>query len=656
MLDAKEVNLEEESSRFRKLTGFSRKLQLAMGILTPLTGVAFILNVPYYINGVSLHPQQFLGLMLSFVLTYIYLAAPFKKGHTNQSVPWFDWLFIGISVCGGLYVAFFYDQLLMSIGVVDPVTVAIGSSLILAILEATRRLTGWPLLIIIAVFALYGRYGYLLPGFLAAREITWPRLINQLYLGSEFVFGTALQIAGMVVLAFVLFGQFLFGTGGASFLLNVAQAGMGRYRGGPAKIAIVASALFGTLSGNAVGNVAAIGVVTIPLMKRTGYPAYFSGAVEAVSSTGGTIMPPVMGAAAFIMAQFLGLPYYQVALVAAIPAVLYYLGQFIQVDLRAAKEGMKGIPKEELPTWKNTLKTGWVYIAPVIVLIYALFGLGLRAELAAMYSLGSLMLVALISPSTRNYWKKIPKMLEDTTVGMLEISVVCAAAGLVIGVMSYTGLGLSFSRLLTELGGGNLLLLAFLTAIASTILGMGMPVTATYLFLSVLAAPAMVKMGVEPLLAHLFVFYFGAYSFLTPPVCLAVYAAASIAKAPMFKTAVQALKLASAGYIVPFIFLYKPATVFMGQPLEVAFSIIDGLLAVFALAVAAENYFRRPLKVVERILYLVSSLAFFVPGWESRIVALVLLVLLLAFNYFYKTSNSITEADSITPADSVTKA
>lgn len=642
MLDAKDVNLEEESSRFRALRGFCRKLQIAMGILTPLTGVAFILNVPYYINGVSFHPQQFLGLMLSFILAYIYLAVPVKKGKTDPSVPWYDWVLLAAGVCGGLYVAFFYDRLLLLIGVVDPVTVTIGSALILAILEATRRLTGWPLLIIIAVFALYGRYGYLLPGFLATKEVSWPRLINQLYLGSEFIFGTALQIAGMVVLAFVLFGQFLFGTGGASFLLNIAQAAMGKYRGGPAKIAIVASALFGTLSGNAVGNVAAIGVVTIPLMKRTGYPGYFSGAVEAVSSTGGTIMPPVMGAAAFIMAQLLGIPYYQVALVAAVPAVLYYLGEFIQVDLRAAKEGMKGIPREELPSWKKTLQTGWVYIAPVVVLIYALFGLGLRAELAAMYSLGALLLVALISPSTRNYWKKIPKLLEDTTIGMLEIAVVCAAAGLVIGVMSYSGLGLSFSRLLTELGGGNLLLLALLTAVASTILGMGMPVTATYLFLSVLAAPAMVKLGVEPLLAHMFVFYFGAYSFLTPPVCLAVYAAASIAKAPMFKTAVQSLKLAGAGYIVPFIFLYKPATVFMGSPLEIGLSIADALLAVFALAIAAENYFRRPLQVVERILYLVTSMAFFVPGWTSRIVALVLLALLMGYNY-YKTATAITE-------------
>lgn len=642
-IDSNELNFEAEgASRFRKLKGVPKILQMFFGVMTPLTGLAFILDLPYHLAGVTLYSQQFLGLFLSFILGYIYLALPASPRLKKTKVPWYDWVLATLSLVGGLYVAIYYNQLLFKIGLVDPLTVTIGALMIVTILEATRRLTGWPLIIIVAVFALYGRYGYLLPGFLATKPVTWPRLINQLYLGSEFVFGTALQTAGVIVLAFVLFGQFLFGTGGAGFLLNLAQSTMGKYRGGPAKIAIVASALFGTLSGSPVANVAAIGVVTIPLMKRTGYQGYFAGAVEAVSSTGGTIMPPVMGAAAFIMAQLLGLPYYQVALVALVPAVLYYLGEFIQVDLRAAKEGLTGIPKEELPPLGKTLITGWIYILPIAVLVYGLFGMGLRAELAAMYSLGMLLVIALIVPSTRSFWRKIPKILEETTTGLLEVAVVCATAGLVIGIVSYTGLGLSFSRILTELGGGNLLLLAILTAIASTILGMGMPVTATYLFLAVLAAPAMVKFGVPPILAHMFVFYFGAYSFLTPPVCLAVYAAASIANAPMLKTAWQAMKLASAGYIVPFIFLYKPAMVFMGSPLDVTLAIADGLLAVFALAVSAEGYFRRHLRGVERLLYLVVAISLFVPGWISRVVGLVLFGLLMGYNYLARTAVSTT--------------
>lgn len=632
--DGNDLNLEAEGlARFRTLHGGLKKLQIFFGLMAPLSGIAFILDIPYYLTGKTLYSQQFLGLLLGFVLGYIFLCVPARPGQTDSKVPWYDWLLMGVSLTGCLYVAIFYNQILMELGVASPEKVAIGIVTILAILEATRRLTGWPLIIIVAVFALYGRYGYLLPGILTTKEITWPRLVNQLFLGSEFVFGTALQTAGVIVLSFVLFGQFLFGTGGANFLLNLAQSLMGQYRGGSAKIAIVASGLFGTLSGSAVGNVAAIGVVTIPLMKRIGYPPYFAGAVEAVASTGGCILPPVMGAAAFIMAELLGIPYYQVVLVAIVPALLYYMGLFIQVDLRAAKEGLKGLPKAEIPSLKKTLAEGWIYLVPVVILVYGLFGLRLRAELAAMYSLASLAVAALFYPTTRSFWKKLPRILEETTMGMLEVVVVCATAGLVIGVISYTGLGLSFSRILTELGGGNLLVLAIVTAIASSILGMGMPVTACYLFLSVLAAPAMVKLGVPPILAHLFVFYFGTYSFLTPPVCLAAYAAASIARAPMLQTAWQAIKLAGAGFIVPFIFIYKPEMVFMGTPIDIFLGIVDAVFAVTLMAMGLENYFRRPLGKIERALYFITSLAFFVPGWASRIIGLMLLSILLVYNY-----------------------
>lgn len=638
-----DLNLEAEgASRFRQLSGFPKYVQLVSGIAVPLVGLSCILDIPFWLTGTTLYPQQFLGLLLGLVMTYVYMALPVTPKRTAPNVPWYDWLLAAISLGAGLYVSIFYNTLLIEIGLVQPLTVVIGAFLMIAILEACRRLTGWPLVIIVLVFILYGKFGYLLPGILETKEISWPRLINQLFVGFEFVYGTALLTAGMIVLAFVLFGNFLFGTGGASFILNVSQALLGKYRGGPAKIAIVASGLFGTLSGSAVGNVAAIGTMTIPLMKRTGYQGYFAGAVEAVSSTGGCIMPPVMGAAAFIMAEFLGVPYWEVALVAAVPAILFYLAEFIQVDLRAAREGLQGIPKEQLPSLKKTLIDGWVYLIPVAVLVYSLFGLGLRAELGAMYALGVLLVIATIMPSLRGFWLKVPRILEECTMGMLEVAVVCAAAGMVIGVVSYTGLGLSFSRILVDLGGGNLLFLGVLTAIASTILGMGMPVTACYLFLAVLAAPAMVSMGVQPILAHLFVFYFGVYSFLTPPVCLAAYAAASIAKAPMMKTAWQAIKLAIAGYVVPFIFIYKPAMVFIGEPLEIAVAIVEGLLAVITLAIAVEGYFGRPLNYLLRTLLIVDSLAFFVPGWESRAVAFILLCALLVYNYIVERKLSAT--------------
>lgn len=614
--------------RFRKLSRAPRRLQVGIALLVPLSGLAFILDLPYRLFSVSLFPQQFLGLFLGLVLAYVFVSVPMSGSASRSSVPWYDALLGLAGLCGGFYVSFFYRTLLMELGLVSPWKVVLGLLLITAVLEATRRLVGWPMVAIVLLFALYARYGFLLPGFLASKEIAWPRLINQLYLGSEFLFGTALQTAGLVVLSFVFLGQFLFGTGGAGFFLDVAQGTMGRYRGGPAKVAIVASATFGALSASAVANVAAVGMVTIPLMIRTGYPRHFAGAVEAVSSTGDGIMPPIMGAAAFVMAELLGVPYLEVALAALVPALLFYLGQFIQVDLRAAREGLKGLPKEELPSARSALRKGWVFIVPIVALVYALFVAHLRAEIAAIYGLGALLVVIVLKKERRGALKNAPALLEQVTQGMLEVTAVCAAAGLVIGVISYTGLGLSFARILTTLGREDLFLVAILTAITSLILGMGMPMTASYLFLGVLAAPAMVELGVEPLLAHLFVLYFAAYSFLTPPVGLAAYVAASIAGAPMLKTAWQAMKLAAAGYIVPFILIYKPQMVFRGGSAEVALAILDSILAVVALAIASEGFVRRPLSALTRVLFLVSSLALFIPGWSSRIVGFVLLAAL----------------------------
>ena len=632
----------EKMERFRNLHGPVLLFRRVIGIAVPIVGVIFIVDLPSFLFRISFFPQQFLGLFLSFIMTYLFLSIPATKSHTKAGVPWYDWLLIVACLASGLYVTLFYPEILITIGVITPLKIVLGVAIIAATLEATRRVAGWPLVIIVLFFILYGRFGFLMPGVFEAKEVSWPRLVNQLYLGSDFLFGIALQIAGLVVFAFVLFGQFLFGTGGANFLLDVAQSLMGKYRGGPAKITIATSALFGTLSGSAVGNVAAVGVVTIPLMKRTGYKASFAGAVEAVSSTGGCILPPIMGAAAFIMASFLGVPYYQVALVAVVPALLYFMGEFLQVDLRAAKVGIKGLPKEQLPSLKQTLISGWIYIIPVVVLVYCLFGLYLLPEVAALYSLGSLILVAFCRRDTRASLKNTLVLLEKTTQGMMEVAIICAAAGIVIGVVTYTGLGLSLSRALVTFGGGNLLLLAFFTAIASTILGMGMPVTATYIFLSVLAAPAMVDLGVPPILAHLFVFYYGTYSFLTPPVCMATFAAASIAGAPLMETAWQGLKLAVAGYLIPFIFIFNPALVFMGEPLEIAWALFDAVVAVVVLAIGVEGYFRRSLSMAERILYILAGLSIVIPvGWMSRIIGLVVVCLLFVYNYYHTSKAKV---------------
>lgn len=606
--------------------GALRYLETAIALAAPIVGLVAVLDVPLYLTGVSLFSQQYLALFWGLVSALVFLTVPASKKQRQGGARWYDLILAGASICAGVYVAVWYPQLLTTLGVIDTKRVILGIAAVIVVLESTRRLTGWPLVVIVAVFILYARFAHLFPGPLEGRGLSWARLITQLYLGADFLYGSPLRIAAMVVFGFVLFGQFLFSTGGGDFFVKLAEGAMGRQRGGPAKAAVVASSLFGTISGSAVANVASVGVVTIPLMKKTGYPPIFAGAVEAVSGTGGCIMPPVMGAAAFIMAEFLGVPYATVAMAAIVPAILYYLGDFMQIDLRAAKLGLKGLPPEEVPPLGKTLLKGWFFLIPIAVLVYALFILYLRPELSALVATAALLVVAAAKKDVRPTltFANLVAALRGVTKAMLEITVVCAAAGFIVGIVAYTGLGFSLSAMLAQLSGENLLLLAILTAGVSTILGMGMPVTACYILLAALAAPAMVKLGVDPLLAHLFIFYFGTFSFLTPPVCLAVYAASSIAGSPVMATGIQAMKLAIAGYLVPFIFLYKPGLALLGSAGDVAWSLFDGVLATILLACALEGYLLRPMRLPERIALAAAGILLFVPGWETRVAGLVI--------------------------------
>lgn len=620
--------------------GVLRYLETAIALAAPIVGLVAVLDVPLYLTGVSLFSQQYLALFWGLVSALVFLTVPASK--KRQSGPrWYDIILAGASICAGVYVAVWYPELLYTLGIIDVKNVILGIVAIIIVFESTRRLTGWPLVVIVAFFIFYARFAHLFPGPLEGRGLSWARLITQLYLGADFLYGSPLRIATIVVFGFVLFGQFLFATGGGDFFVKLAEGAMGRQRGGPAKAAVVASSLFGTISGSAVANVASTGVVTIPLMKKTGYPPVFAGAVEAVSSTGGCIMPPIMGAAAFIMAEFLGVPYATVAMAAIVPAILYYLGDFMQIDLRAAKLGLKGLPPEEVPPLGKTLQKGWFFLIPIAVLVYALFILYLRPELSALVATVALLVVAAARKDLRPALSptNLVAALRGVTKAMLEITVVCAAAGFIVGIVAYTGLGFSLSAMLTQLSGENLLLLAILTAGVSTVIGMGMPVTATYILLAALAAPAMVKLGVDPLLAHLFIFYFGTFSFLTPPVCLAVYAASSIAGSPAMTTGIQAMKLAIAGYLVPFIFLYKPGLALLGSAGDVAWSLFDGVLATILLACAIEGYLLRPMRLPERIALAAAGILLFVPGWETRVAGLVIAapVLLLQWQGRHKT-------------------
>lgn len=615
--------------------GILGRVKGIIALVAPIVGLVAILDIPLYLTGISLFPQQYLALFWGLVTALVFLSVPASKRRKKAGPCWYDYVLALMALSTGIYVTLFYPQLLITLGILSPFRVILGIMATVTVLESTRRLTGWPLIIIIVVFILYARYANIFPGILEAKAMTWERLFTQLYLGADFLFGTPLRMAAIVVFSFILFGQFLFQTSGGDFFVKLAEAAMGRQRGGPAKAAVLASSFFGTMTGSAVANVASVGCVTIPMMKKTGYSAEFAGAVEAVSGTGGCIMPPIMGAAAFIMAEFLGIPYAEVAIAAIIPALLYYLGDFLQIHFRAIKLGLEGLPPEEVPKAGKVLREGWIFLVPIAVLIYALFVMYLRAEFAALLACVALLIVAACKKETRKAVSltNIMLALKASTKAMFEITVVCAAAGLVVGIVAYTGLGFSLSIMLTQLGGGNLLLLAFLTALVSSILGMGMPVTACYILLAALAAPAMVNLGVEPLMAHLFIFYFGTFSFLTPPVCLAVFAAASMAGAQVMQTGLQAMKLAMAGYLVPFIFLYKPGLALIGSPIPVAWAVFDGIIATILLALALEGFHWRSMSVWERLLLAFAGIMMFVPGWETRVIGLVIAVPLLLFGW-----------------------
>jgi len=616
-------------------------LHIIFEITIPLVGIFFILDVPLYVAKISLFNQQFLSIFWALITALVFLTYPVSKKLPKNNPQWYDLILALITMIVGLYAAVFYPKILLGMGLVKPIEVAFGIVTTILVLESIRRIAGLPIVYIILIFILYAKFGYLIPGILGTGRISWPRLFQQLYVGADFMLGTPLRVVCQIVFAFILFGNIYLKVGGGDLIMDLSYALLGRVRGGPAKVAVVASSLFGTISGSAVANVSAVGTLTIPLMKKIGYPAYYAGAIEATGSTGGQIMPPVMGAAAFVMAEFLGIPYRQVVMVAIVPAILYYFSLFLQVDLQAIKLSLKGIPREKLPSIKETIRKGWMYFIPIFVLIYTLFTLFLSPGISALYTAVSTIIISLFKRSTRDFWtwRNILSILQSTSKAMFSVVVVCAGAGFIVGLVAYTGLGLSFSQLLTQVAGNNLLLLCVITAIASAILGMGMPTTAAYIMLAVLAAPAMVSMGVEPIIAHLFVFYFGTLSMITPPVCLSVYAAASIAEADYMKIATQAIKLGIAGFVVPFIFVFNPGLVLMGSNFTIVSDIFCAVLTILLISYSLEGYFIKQISSISKVLTFVAAICIIIPVTAIKVFGLLLTIIFFGYEFLKNRKN-----------------
>ncbi len=600
-------------------------------VAIPIAGVLFVLQVPSRM-GVPVFREQYLGLLLALALPSIFLSTPAKRGLQDR-VPWYDWLLAAAGLAVGGYVAVYYPSVADRLAILTPDKWILGFLAVLLVVEAVRRTAGLTMMGVVVAFLLYARFADLLPGPFAGTPARWERLFTYLYLDLNGLLGTPLAVASTVVLGFVLMGQVLFATGGANFLGDFALAVVGRFRGGPAKMAVVASSLFGNISGSAVANVAVDGPITIPMMKRAGYPAHVAAAVEATASTGGQIMPPVMGAAAFLMAEFLGVPYAQVALAAVIPALLYYACLFFQVDLEAARLGLRGLPRDQLPRLREVLPRGTVFGVALGSVVLGLYALHLQAEDVGVVAAG---LAAAAAVVLRVRGWRVVDVLEQTGRAMLGLVAVTAAAGLIIGVLQYTGLGFRLAMLLIELAGRNLLVLLVLTAVVGMVLGMGMPTVAVYVLLAALVAPALVQLGVPALAAHLFVFYFGMLSMITPPVCLATYTAASIGGCDFWQAGVAGMRLAAAAYVVPFLFALEPALIGRGELWRVLLATGTALVGCWLVAASLVGYWLRPLSGVERALLAVCALAVLTPetgqvavfSWQLEVAGLLGAVLL----------------------------
>lgn len=602
-----------ESTRFRTLSGPLGLVSRGLLVAIPVVGAVFVLDLPFYFK-LNIMREQYLGLFLGMVLAGAFLLTPPWKGMAKDRVPWYDLVLAVAGLGTGLYVTFFYPSILEQLGIVDSSRLVASTLAIVLVLEAVRRLTGWVLFILGAVFILYGHFAWLAPGVFAGRGVPWPQLSSYLFLDPNSLLGLPMAVAAIIVLPFILFGNVLFEVGGGLFLTDLAMATLGRFRGGPAKMAVVSSSLFGTISGSAVSNVAVDGMITIPMMVRAGYRPHVAAAIEATASTGGQLMPPIMGAAAFLMAQFLGIPYQQVVIAAILPAALYYLALYAQVDLEAARTGIRGLTREDLPPLKPILRQSWLFVVPLLALVYPLFALNFEPEKAALVAVGVGLVLSLFRRETRFRGAWLLRTLESAGRTMLELGATVALAGLVIGVIGRSGLGFIFSFSLAGLAGGSVVLMLIILAVANIILGMGMPTTAVYILLAVLGAPALIQMGIDPLAAHMFILYYGMMSMITPPICFAAYAAAAIGNCSYLRTGYASMRLGIVAYVVPFLFVFSPALLLMGPLGEVFQAAVTAVVGVILLGVAMTGYLFRPLGLAKRGVLAAASLALFIPA------------------------------------------
>lgn len=632
--------------------------------ITVFISVIFVLFQLYATLSGAITAQVLRATHLAFVQLLAFLLFPPTKNSPRNTLPWYDIVLGLIGVACWLYIVVNFDSLVRRSGNNTPLDVAVGIVGILVLFESCRRIVGLPIMIIAGSFIVFAFAGKYLPGFLHHRGYSLQRVVCHLFYNTEGIMGTPIGACSTFIFLFILFGALLEKTGIGHFFIDVCNALAGGASGGPAKVAVLSSALLGTVSGSSVSNTVGSGSFTIPMMKRLGYKGEFAGAVEAAASTGGQIMPPIMGAAAFLMAESLGLPYITIVKAAIVPAILYFTGIFITVHLEAKKLGLKGLPKDQLPRFMPLLLRKGYMILPLVVIIYFLCA-GKTAVFAALMGIIACVLVGFgVSVSDLAHGRKpsfsgkdIVEIMCTAARNIISVAIACGMAGIIIGIVTLTGLGLRLGNGLVMLAHGKLLLTLVFTMVASIILGMGAPTTANYLITSTITAGAIISLGIEPLAAHMFAFYFGIIADVTPPVALAAIAGAAIAKAKPMKTALNATKLAIGAFIIPYMFVYNSKMLMINaSALSVVMIIITAILGMFGISVALEGYgfnntgfFYNSRKgkatiiafdAVERLLFAIAGLLCVIPETKTDIIGVSLLAVLIAYQLILKKVRS----------------
>jgi len=602
-------------------------------MVSTVVGVSLSVNQLFYLNlfGVKLLEEAYLYFLLTCFLSLAFIIFPAFKTDQVNKVKWYDAVLYLLTVLITSFMGLNAEKIIISgweyIAPFLPTFLSILMWLLL--LEALRRVAGLTLTLICLLFSLYPLIaGYVPVNFLSGQSFDFLSTARGHIMSQSSILGIPFRTLGNLLVGFMLFGVVITHTGGGTFFFNIAQSLFGRTRGGAAKVAVVGSAFFGMLSGSAISNTVTTGAMTIPAMKKAGFKSHFAAAVEATSSTGGTITPPIMGSAAFIMASFLNVPYIEIAMAAAIPAVLYFFALFVQVDGYAANNNLVGLPKAELPSFWKTLKDGWLFILALLAIVWLLAILSSEGQ-AAYYASAILLVLAMLKKETRLSLQKVKDIILDGGKILTEIGTIIAGVGFIVGALSMTGVAFSFSRELVSAAGDSVFLILVGGAITCFILGMGMTVSASYVFLAIIMAPALINLGIDPIAAHLFVLYWATVSFITPPVALAAYAAAGIAGASPMKTGFTAVRLGIVTFLIPFFMVYNPELIGRGDIMNIIPTVLTALVGIWVIASSFEGYLfgaGRMRSKWLRLLLGLGGLAMFAPGIVTDLIGFSLLL------------------------------